>query len=274
MKGNDMKKFLALAAAALLAGAAHLPAQSPSAPPPNSWLRPGDSISLAVVPRDGQPGLKYDLKINSTGHLRLPIADGNVSDYLLPAAGKKIEDLQKEAAALYARYRPTDQIELRLLAATPDAGQVTFSGAVQGMACLEHGVNTHLAQAVLFFSPSRFANLRKVRLNRLNPDGSCTVTTFNVEKIVRQGFANDIPLQAGDFVDVPTTVLPRRPLNDLIAPPQADSLRLFTRLSFRQASPATGVAIHRPAEAEPFFAAHPPVLNAKMPASHNLAASR
>lgn len=91
---------------------------------------------------------------------------------------------------------------------------VTFAGEIQGVICLNHRVNTNLAQAILFLGITDHSQLRKVRVNRLvdkagGANGKCFVFTVNVKDIVEHR-APDVRLEGGDIITTPRALFPTR----------------------------------------------------------------
>lgn len=230
--------MMVLGLSAALALAAEL---QPQPQPQNApRLKPGDKVILNLG-KNGQAPTQVELKLNRLGQVDLPVATPYADCLSLPAAGRTVEELNAAAQALAAQYAPDTQLQFAAVAPPPSnaKGTVTFCGEAQGVVYLERQINTHLAQAIYFLGPSRFANLQKVRVSRTLANGAAEQFTVDVERIMADGFKNDIPLQEGDIVSVPASSWPgRRPLTDRPALP-VDQLKLFCALSHGKPLPVT-----------------------------------
>ncbi|MCX8155346.1 MAG: hypothetical protein N3J91_02635 [Verrucomicrobiae bacterium] len=244
---NVTHSLMILALSAALALAAEPQSQ------PSPRLKPGDKVILSLGQK-GQSPSQVELKLNHLGQVDLPVATPYADTLSLPAAGRTPEELTAAAQALAAQYAPEMQVQFSAVAVPPAAakGTVTFCGEAQGVVYLERQLNTHLAQAIYFLGPSRFANLQKVRVSRTLANGATEQFTVDVEHIMADGFKNDLPLQDGDIVSVPASSWPgRRPVTDHPALP-VDQLKLFCALSHGKPLPVTG-------KTDPALAAKPEV---------------
>lgn len=226
--------MMVLALSAGMALAADLPTQT------SARLKPGDKVILNLS-KNGQAPTQVELKLNSMGLVDVPLTTSYADSFSLPAAGRTVEELNAAAQSLAAQYAPETRLEFAAVSAPQGKvkGTVTFCGEAQGIVYLERQINTHLAQAVYFLGPSRFANLQKVRVSRTLANGTVERFTVDVERIMADGFKNDIQLQDGDIVSVPASTWPgRRPVTDRPALP-VDQLKLFCALSHGKPLPVS-----------------------------------
>jgi protein involved in polysaccharide export with SLBB domain len=215
-------------------------------------LRPGDKVILNLG-KAGQAPTQVELKVSHLGQVDLPVTTSFADCLSLPAAGRTVEELNTAAQALAAQYAPDTQLQFAASAPNPAKarGTVTFCGEAQGVVYLERQINTHLAQAVYFLGPSRFANLQKVRVSRTLANGATEQFTVDVERIMAEGYQNDIPLQDGDIVSVPASSWPgRRPITDRPALP-VDQLKLFCALSHGKPLPVAAKSGMAPTAQQP-----------------------
>lgn len=197
-------------------------------------LKPGDKVAITLA-QAGQTRMQYELKLDQTGQFDLPLQSEVVRSCTLSASSKTAQELTTDVQGVLGRYEPGMTATVTVTSGGRSAAMATFCGEAKGVAFLEREVNTHVAAAVQFMGPSRFANLRKVTVNRLNPDGTTRTLKVDVEKIIRSGFQGDIALQAGDIVNVPASFLPvRKPVTDKVMV-AANPLKLFCQMSHQPA---------------------------------------
>jgi hypothetical protein len=113
-------------------------------------------------------------------------------------------------SALERNYYKTATVQMDLAAKRAATQRVTLCGDIQGIIYLNRGINTTLSKAVKFFEPSLFADLSKVQVTRQNPDGTVTVLTINVDKILKNNLNNDFELRNGDIIFVARTMWQKR----------------------------------------------------------------
>ena len=84
-------------------------------------------------------------------------------------------------------------------------GMVMFYGAVRGnFLQLGLGEQKTLFEGVYQVGVSEFSNLKKVKLNRVDPvSGKTEIKIINVEKVKQGDRSEDILLQDGDRIEVP-----------------------------------------------------------------------
>ena len=118
--------------------------------------------------------------------------------------GQVKEELKRKLEADYY-YRAT--VELFLIDRTKSVGKVIFfgKGGVHGVVQLLPGRETLLSEAIVHLHPTRFANLKKVKVNRIDPETQKTEEIIvNVDAVLYKGDrSKDLILQDGDRVEVP-----------------------------------------------------------------------
>lgn len=182
----------------------------PATPEPEAYvLGPQDKLSyfLKEDPRNLNAE-RLSVEVGNHGQVSLPINKGSRFYLNFAATGKTLDQLRQEIQArLKADYYDEATVELALESLRESAQQVTFFGDFQSVVYLGRGLNTNLAQAIKFHLPSEFANLHKVRITRVNADGTTARFVVDVTKILSHE-AQDVPLHAGDLVEVPKGLWP------------------------------------------------------------------
>lgn len=205
-------------------------------------LKTGDQVEVSLS-RKGQVEQQFQAKLDSVGRLEIPVSTPYADTYVMLANGKSVKEITTELQAVLAKYRPATEASVAVAGGTaPSRGTVTFCGEVQGVVSLASESNSHVAQAVDFLGTSRFADLRKVQINRVDANGTTRVLTVDVEKILKDGYRNDVALQPGDIISVPQALLPHlKPATEATSLP-VDKLRMFCQMSFGKPEISNGDA--------------------------------
>ncbi|HMO64201.1 MAG TPA: hypothetical protein PKE47_03065, partial [Verrucomicrobiota bacterium] len=85
-------------------------------------------------------------------------------------------------------------------------GRVIFMGEVQGvLPILPDEPPRMLTEAIVALRPSDYADLRRVKLHRIDPETKATETRIiDVRRIIRDNArGDDVQLQDGDRIEVP-----------------------------------------------------------------------
>lgn len=175
-------------------------------------LRPGDKVSFRLVEDPANTaGDQTVLEVNQMGELKVPISHQSGCFLGVNARGLSVDELKASVkAALERNYYKTATVQMDLAEKRTTTQRVTLCGDIQGIIFLNRGINTTLAKAVKFFEPSLFADLSKVQVTRQNPDGTVTVLTINVDKILKNNMNQDLELQNGDIIYVARSIWQKR----------------------------------------------------------------
>ncbi|MEJ5238261.1 polysaccharide biosynthesis/export family protein [Limisphaera sp. VF-2] len=166
-------------------------------------LGPGDKLSFQILEDRDPP---KPLVVTDSGELDVPYV-GRVM-----AAGKTCKELAEELKQLLEKdyyYRAT--VVLGLNEVSRMAGRVYIWGQVRNQGAIEIpvGENFTAGKAILRAGGfTDFANKKKVRLVRTNPDGSRETIELNMEDILERGkIEQDVSLRPDDFLIVPARLI-------------------------------------------------------------------
>lgn len=161
-----------------------------------------DKLSFAVE-QDPSPGKPIAIVVSADGQVDVPISRCCEQTITVRAAGKTIGQLENELQTLLAQeYYHNPKIQLRLVAGTARSGEVWVNGPVkQNQIRLRADRPTTVWEAIQLAQPNEFANLSKVRVQRLNPATRKLETlTVDVEAVNKGNVDKDMTLQDGDRI--------------------------------------------------------------------------
>ncbi len=175
-------------------------------------FKPGDTFLYAIKEDPGKGGKGiHKVKVNDAGEAIFPVSHDtklyvklNVTALTLAEIRKKVktlldEEYYNDATVLLefveANRSPTE-FEL--------VPQVQVYGEMQGTITLRENEVKRISDAILSLSRTPFADLRRVRLHRVDPtSGKKETKIVNVDKILREGDrSGDEILQDGDRIEV------------------------------------------------------------------------
>ena len=135
-------------------------------------LAPMDKLSVVVV-QDPVQGRPVEVSVSPLGDLTIPVSRCCESSVTINVQGKTVEQAEQEIKQrLEAEFYEMATVQLKLVDATRRKGQVLLRGAVRGnLVLLEPGKAKTLWEALTEVGTTEFANLRKVKLDRLDPSG-------------------------------------------------------------------------------------------------------
>ncbi|MEI7729430.1 MAG: polysaccharide biosynthesis/export family protein [Verrucomicrobiota bacterium] len=181
-----------------------------AAAPQGYQLRAGDVLTyrVEVVQSCNQTAAPVSVTVNEEGRIIIPAQESKPGFVAVSVRGKTVAEVRAEVRLALAReYQETNAFDLTLTTSHTTEPQITLCGDIQATVHLDHGVNTHLAQAIQFFEPSEYADLKHVTISRQQTDGSVQVIQVNVRNVLKNK-TPDVALQSGDIVYVPKTVWP------------------------------------------------------------------
>lgn len=166
-------------------------------------LGPGDKLSFQILEDRDPP---KQLMVTDSGELDVPYV-GRVL-----VAGKTCKQVAEELKKLLEKdyyYRATVVLGLDQISKT--AGRVYIWGQVRNQGAIEipTGENFTAGKAILRAGGfTDFANKKKVRLVRTQPDGTKQTFELNMEDILEKGkIEEDVTLQPDDFIIVPARLI-------------------------------------------------------------------
>ncbi|MBI4323894.1 MAG: hypothetical protein HY674_01380 [Chloroflexi bacterium] len=172
-------------------------------------LSPMDRLLFRIV-EDPVQAVAETVPVTPLQEIYFPVSRGAVEMILIDIRGKTLGQVKAELKAkLDADYYQNATIELRLQDRSQKGGQVLFFGAVRANSIpIAPGEQLTIFEGVTAAGPTEWANLKKVKLQRLNPvTRKMEIQTINVEEIKKGDLKNDIPLENGDRIEIPEALL-------------------------------------------------------------------
>jgi Holliday junction resolvasome RuvABC endonuclease subunit len=181
--------------------------------PETRELKPRDSFRFAIE-QDPAQGTDADVvTVTDGGEAMFPVSFHNKTCVKVNVAGKKLASIREEVKKLLdAEYYQDAAIHLDFMQANRDTaslaaahGEVTFFGALVGRVPLPDTGTLTLSDAVLKVGQNDFANLRRVKVHRLDKFTKVeSIHEYNVKDMLDTGERrNDPVLQEGDRIEVP-----------------------------------------------------------------------
>lgn len=192
------------AAAAVSSVAALLSANADPATVP--VLRANDRLLFRIAEDPVRGSTPMRLGVNSLGEASFPISRDSDVRITVPVRGKTLAQVREEISAkLTEEYYHRATVELAMDEKILTPGKVQFFGEIQTVIALSPDQPPlKLSDAILQVRAPDFANLKRVRVHRLNPvTGQTTVIEVNVDAIIKDGQRErDVILEDGDRVEV------------------------------------------------------------------------
>jgi protein involved in polysaccharide export with SLBB domain len=178
--------------------------------PDTREFKPGDSFLFSIKedPTKGGGGIQT-IKVNDAGDAIFPVSFSSKLYVKVNVKSMKLEDIrQKVKSLLDEDYYNDATVFVEFTQANRSRVeqdlQVQIYGEMQGVVYLRENEVKRVSDAILSLSRSPFADLRRVRLHRIDSDtGKEEIKTINVDKILREGDRSaDEVLQDGDRIEV------------------------------------------------------------------------
>ena len=176
---------------------------------------PGDTLNYVIdedpAHASGRAGGAMQVQVSDGGEALFLVTQGNPLYVKVSVRGKKLGDLRREVKQLLdADYYDNATVRLELTsinrvgAGMEGVGKVMVYGEMQGIVQLPDGETKHISDAMISLGQNKFANLKAVRLHRVDPaTGKTEITVINVDKILRDGDRTaDVVLRDGDRIEV------------------------------------------------------------------------
>jgi protein involved in polysaccharide export with SLBB domain len=177
-----------------------------AAPPETYCLSVQDKLLYRVSEDPVRSAEPDEVFVNAQGKAHFRVSAGFDELITLQASGKTLGQLKEELRQqLTETYYEQATIELKLKESTPRVGKVLFYGAVRGnLLQLLPGETKTIFEGVYQVGVSEYANLKKVKLSRLNPrTGETDAWIINLDAIKKGARTHDVTLQDGDRIEVP-----------------------------------------------------------------------
>lgn len=176
---------------------------------PNYTLRTGDRMQYRVAEDPVKGATPINVAVNGVGEASFPVGRDFDLRITFEVRGRTLVQVKEELTKrLLADYYHEATVALTLDDRTIIPGKVQFfgNGGVRGeVQILPDAPPPKLSETLLRMNVPEFANLRRVKVRRVNPTtGQEKVIEVNVDDIVKGGQRDkEIILQDGDRVEVP-----------------------------------------------------------------------
>lgn len=184
----------------LLAANAIAKDQKDVARPVDYVLQPLDLIRIIVFQ---EPDLERQVRISQEYTVNLPLI-GQVN-----LSGRSVRQAEELIGQLYDKdYLRNPQITITVLEYTPRTVQVLGAVNQPGSIAFTPEQQMGLVEAIARAGGhARIADLRRVRLTRVRPDGTRDTVTINVDDIMKGSGSDVWLLQKDDVIFVPERIL-------------------------------------------------------------------
>lgn len=204
-----MKLLLILCSAAALtlisSGQQNSDSDPPSIPPENYQLAPLDKLTVHIE-QDPIAGRPIEISVSSLYNLEVPVSRCCESTISLNVKGKSVTEVQAELKTRLERdYYKVANVYLKLVdrERTTRIGQVWLRGAVKSnIVQLEAGKRKTVWEALTQVGTTEFANLSKVRVDRVDITGETKKIFVNIEAVDKGDRTKDLELMDGDRITV------------------------------------------------------------------------
>ena len=164
-------------------------------------------FSIAEDPVKSLPA--SDVFVNAQGDISFPVSRGFDDSIVIAAAGRTVGEVKNDIKAkLEATYYKSATISLTVKSQSVKTGSILFIGSTVRVNTLPLNPNETMTifEAVTKAGPTEFANLKKVRLSRIDPatgKRNPFPRLIDLDKIKKGDTTDDIPLQDGDRIEIP-----------------------------------------------------------------------
>lgn len=174
-------------------------------------LKAGDVLRFIVEEDPTRGNQPFSVAVTEAGEAFFPVTRGDPSTVKLNVRGKKLAQVRSEVKQLLDAEFYQDctlQLDLNDVRATGQQslafGKVTVFGEMRGVVGLPEGEKRTISDVILQVGESPTANLKKVRIHRVDPQTNTTQRIdVNVHEILYEGKrANDVEVLDGDRIEI------------------------------------------------------------------------
>ena len=172
----------------------------------NYRLVPQDKLRFRIEQDPAKDLETPDLLVSALGYVSFPVGRGHNTVVTLEVRGKTLSEVVSELKTLLeADYYHAATLQLELIDQSKRFGRAIFFGSVRGAVQLRPGDPTTVSEAILQLGYDEYANLKKVKINRVDQETRRSKTIeVDVYSVLKKGNRrNDVVLQDGDRVEVP-----------------------------------------------------------------------
>lgn len=195
-----LRKALTVLAVLLLQGMALRPLFAQAEGNSDYVLQPADLIRVVIFQ---EPDLQREVRITQEHTITLPLLGS------IDVKGKTVRQAEEIIRARYDKdYLVNPQVNLTVLEYVENIVQVVGAVNSPGVVKFPPEQKLTLVEAIARAGgQARIADLRKVRLTRLNAEGQTENFTVNVDELMKGGSAEQWVLIKGDVIFVPERLL-------------------------------------------------------------------
>ncbi len=179
-------------------------ATNSAAAPAVAILVPQDKLAYSVAEDPAARATPISLMVDAGTNIHFPVSLAYPDEIVLNASGKTIPEIRQELKKkLDASFYKDATVTLERGAATIQPGQIVITGPVRNnFVPLLPGERKMLLETILQAGPSEFANLKKVKIMRINSvTGKVVETIIDVEAIEKNP-TKDVPVFPGDRINL------------------------------------------------------------------------
>lgn len=174
-------------------------------------FKPGDAFQYVIDEDPAPEKSPVAVRVSDAGEAMFPVSTGSTLYVKVDVRSKKLADIRKLVKEqLDAEYYNDATVRIEFVQAnrTPTASEtqrrVQVYGEMQATVPLPEGEETRISDVIISLPRTQFADLKRVRLHRLDPvTGKTEIKIINVDKILKDGDRSaDIVLQDGDRIEV------------------------------------------------------------------------
>lgn len=168
-------------------------------------LGPQDKLTFQIEEDPVKTGPIETITVSALGDIQLPVSRGYDERIIVLAKGRTLKEIETEIKTkLEADFYKRATVHLRLVDQSRRVGQVLFYGMVRGTVELFPSEQKMLSAAIIQLGYNEFADLKKVKVHRIDPvtKESKTITVDVKEILKTNDRSKDVILQDGDRVEV------------------------------------------------------------------------
>lgn len=181
--------------------------------PETRELRPGDTFRYRIEEDPGASSESMRTTVTATGDIHFNVSRRYDTYVTISARGKRVSDVRQALKEkLEADYYQSatvslnlDNVERSAASIATSIGKVQVFGEIQTVLPLPEDRDLMISDAILLLPRNDFANLKRVKIHRSNPDTNNRETIeVDVDRILRRNDRSlDVRLKDGDRLEIP-----------------------------------------------------------------------
>lgn len=169
-------------------------------------LAAADKLRYSIDEDPVQAASAAELVVTPLGDVSFQVSRGFDAIIVLNVRGKTLEEVKRELKTrLDAEYYRNAQVSLQLVSPSLRIGEAKFFKMVRGTVKLIPGETKYVSDGILELNYNDFADLRRVKLFRLDSTNKLPrIIVIDVKKVLEKGDrSQDVILKDGDRIEVP-----------------------------------------------------------------------